>query len=231
MIKTNAYKIEYTNNTNSYTLYIKGSNNLKDGIYKSISDTKLLSSAFYNDDDDDDISITFTAETVVTLTRFLTKGKLTNKKTVKMINDLSRQIAYLETTRFAFYGYNLDDILVINDDTFFIANTKHLLDIKKDNCIYFYNPIDRPYFSNFELNKLTKLPSKIDYRSSYYSLGALILFCMTNVYIFAEIQDIEYVDVDVEIDKILTSIAHTKLYWFLKRCFNKKSEDRILLFI
>jgi len=231
MMQTNAYKIEHTNNTNSYTLYIKGSNNLKDEIYKSISDTKLLSSAFYNDDDDEDTSITFTAETVVTLTRFLTKGKLTNKKTIKMINDLSRQIAYLETNRFAFYGYNLDDILVINNNTFFIANIKHLLDIKKDNCIYFYNPIDRPYFSNFELNKLTKLPSKIDYRSSYYSLGALILFCMTNVYIFAEIQDIEYVDVDIDIDKILTPIAHTKMYWFLKRCFNKKSEDRILLFI
>ena len=209
MIKTNAYKIEHTNNTNSYTLYIKGPNHLKDEIYKSISYTKLLSRAFYNDDDDvdGDISIIFTAETVVTLTRFLTKGKLTNKKTVKMI-------------------YNLEDILVINDDTFFIANTKHLLDIKKDDCIYFYNPIDRPYFSNFELNKLTKLPSNIDYRSSYYSLGALILFCMMNVYIFAEIQDITE-----DIDKILTPITHTKMYWFLKRCFNKKSEDRILLFI
>jgi len=231
MIKTNAYKIQHTNNTNSYTLYIKGPNHLKDEIYKSISDTKLLSSAFYNNDDDDsDISITFTAETVITLTRFLTKGKLTNKKTVKMIHDLSMQIAHLETNMLAFYGYNLEDILVINDDTFFIANTKHLLDIKKDNCIYFYNPIDRPYFSNFELNKLTKLPSKIDYRSSYYSLGALILFCMINVYIFAEIQDITE-DIDIDIDKILSPIAHTKLYWFLKRCFNKKSEDRILLFI
>ena len=103
--KTKAYKIEHTVNTNSYTLYIKGSNHLKDEIYKSISDTKLLSSIFYNDDNDgvEEEAISFTAETVKPLSIFLQKGRLTNQETIKMIHDLSKQIAYLEARLFAFY--------------------------------------------------------------------------------------------------------------------------------
>ena len=140
-----------------------------------------------------------------------------------MIHDLSKQIAYLETNLLAFYGYDLDDILVINEDTFFIASTKNLTRIEsKNNSIYFYKPIIKPYFSNPELNELTKLPAKIDYRSSYYSLGALILFCSTNIYIFSELK---------EIDIILSPIYYTKLYWFLKRCFHEDCKQRILLFI
>ena len=230
MIKTKTYKIEHTNKTNVYTLYIKG-DHIYD-LYKSISETKILPTAFYNDGDDSDTnstSIIFTAETVTTLTKYLKKGKLTYNETIKMINNVSRQIAYLETNMLAFYGYNLDDILVINNEIFFIASTKHLLDIHKDNCIYFYNPIEQPYFSSFELNKLTKLPSKINHRVSYYSLGALVLFCVMNVYIFAEIQDISIAEETTE--TILKPITYTKIFWFLKRCFNEKCEDRILLFI
>ena len=223
--KTKAYNVEHTVNTNSYTLYIKGSNHLKDEIYKSISDTKLLSSIFYNDDNDgvEEEAISFTAETVKPLSTLLQKGRLTNQETIKMIHDLSKQIAYLEARLLAFYGYNLDDILVINEDTFFIASTKCMANIESTSkSIYFYNPIEQPYFSNPELNELTKLPANIDYRSSYYSLGALILFCSTNIYIYSELK---------EIVVSLSPIYYTKLYWFLKRCFNKNCKQRILLFI
>lgn len=224
--KTKAYKVEQTANTNSYTFYLQAQ---KSGymyeLYDSITKTNILSHTLF--DDEDITSIVFTAEIVQPLSTFLKKGKLTNQETIKMIHDLSKQIAYLETKLLAFYGYNLDDILVINDDTFFIASTKCMANIEsKDSngskCIYFYNPIEQPYFSNPELNELTKLPAKIDYRSSYYSLGALILFCSTNIYIYSELK---------EIDVSLSPIYYTKLYWFLKRCFHKKSENRILLFI
>ena len=140
-----------------------------------------------------------------------------------MIYDLSKQIAYLEINLMSFYGYNLDDILVINNNTFFIASTKHLISINaKDYYIYFYKPIIKPYFLSPELNELTKLPAKIDYRSNYYSLGALILFCSTNVYIFSELTKEE---------DFLEQINYTKPYWFLKRCFYEDYKKRILLFI
>lgn len=220
--KTKAYKIEQTAKTNSYTLYLQSPMN---ELYESIMKTNILSYAVLDGDDDDHIneSIIFTAETVKPLSIFLKRGKLTNQQAIKMINDLSKQIAYLEENLLAFYGYDLDDIIVINDNTFFIANTKCIKKINaKEKCIFFYNPINIPYFSNPELNKLTKLPAKVDYRLGYYSLGALILFCSTNIYIFSELK---------EIDATLSPIYYTKLYWFLKRCFHEKSEERVLLFI
>jgi len=236
-IATKAYKVIKTANTNSYTFYLQPPNSVyMNELYESITKTNILSYAFYNEveseaedetenkvEDTDQESISFTAESVKSLSTFLKKGKLTNQETIKMIHDLSKQIAYLETKLLAFYGYDLDDILIINDDTFFIASTKNLTRIQaKNNSIYFYKPIIKPYFSNPELNELTKLPAKIDYRSSYYSLGALILFCSTNIYIFSELK---------EIDIILSPIYYTKLYWFLKRCFHEDCKQRILLFI
>ena len=229
MIATKGYRIEQTNNTDRFTLYIKGSTHLKDEIYKSIDDTNILSTAFYNDETE---TIIFTAETVVTLTSFVKKGCLTMLEAIKMINDLSKQIAHLEINGFAFYGYDLDDIIVINDTIFIIVNTSNLLDVVEDNII-FNSPIKLPYFSNPEVNKLTILPSTINYRSSYYSLGALTLFCLLNVYIYSELDSYSQIDSQLEtsIDHILQPLYYTKMYWFLKRCLHKKSEQRILLFI
>jgi hypothetical protein len=238
LIRTKSYKVEHARNTNSYTMYLQGQpSDYVHELYESITKTDILLHAFISEaeseaeseadnkaesDQLEEASISFTAETVKPLSIFLKKGKLTNQETIKMIHDLSKQIAYLETNLLAFYGYELDDILVINEDTFFIVSIKCLKKIDKTRCIYFYNPIDIPYFSNPELNELTNLPAKIDYRSSYYSLGALILFCSTNIYIFSELK---------EIDTILLPIYYTKWYWFLRRCFLKDCKQRILLFI
>jgi hypothetical protein len=217
---TTTYKIEHTLKTNSYTLTIQ--NGSTHDIYKSISETNILSNVFFDDTNNEEMII-FTAKKVKPLSAILKEDKLTNQQIIKMIYDLSKQIAYLEIIMMSFYGYNLDDIIVINDNTFFIANTKYLAKINaKDYNIYFYKPIDKPYFSSPELNDLKKLPAKIDYRASYYSLGALILFCSTNVYIFSELTKEEY---------FLEPINYTKLYWFLKRCFYEDCKKRILLFI
>ena len=235
MFKTNGYKVEQIINTNSYILSIyHGSSNKKYiyEIYKSITKTKILSNAFFNEGikvsskEEEEDTIIFTAETVKPLSVLLKEYKLTNQDAIKMIHDLGKQMAHLETKFFAFYGFNLDDILVINNSTFIIASIKNIIKIEPDKCIYFYSPIIKPYFSNPELIKLTNLPAKIDYRSGYYSLGALILFCLTNIYIFAEI-----VEKEEDLDHILEPIYYTKLFWFIRRCFKEKSEERILLFI
>ena len=227
-IKTKSYNVKQMPNTNSFILSIINYNNndTLTNIYNSITKTKLLSSFFLNEAENEanQETITFTAETVKPLSTFLQKGKLTNQETIKMIHDLSKQIAYLETKLLAFIGYNLEDILVINDDTFFIINTIRLLKIDPStNYIPIYSPIEKPYFSNPELNELTKLPAKIDYRSNYYSLGALILFSSTNIYIFAELKEDKH--------DILKPIYYTKIYWFLRRCFHETCNKRILLFI
>jgi hypothetical protein len=143
MLVTKGYKIEQTNNTDQFTLYIKGSSHLRDEIYNSINDTKLLDDIFL---DDEIGTIIFSAETVVILTSFLKKGCLTMSESIKMIYNLSKQIAHLETNGYAFYGYDLDDIIVINDTIFIIVTTSNLLVISEDN-ITFTRPINELYFS------------------------------------------------------------------------------------
>jgi hypothetical protein len=213
-ITTTKYKIEQKPKTSSYTLSIQ--NGLTHEVYKSISETNILSNVFFDDLNNVE-TIIFTAENVKPLSMLLKTDKLTNRQITKMIYDLSKQIAHLEINMMSFYGYNLDDIVVINDNIFFIASSKYLVNINaKDYYIYFYKPIDKPYFSSPELNELTMLPSKIDYRSSYYSLGALILYCLTE---------------EESLTESLESISYTKPYWFLKRCFYKNCKERILLFI
>jgi hypothetical protein len=232
-ITTTTYKIAQKSKTNSYTLSIQ--NGSTHDIFKSISETNILSNVFFDDSSYNLEMIIFTATKVKSLSAILKEDKLTNQQVIKMIYDLSKQIAYLEINMMSFYGYNLDDVLVINDNTFFIASTKYLVNINaKDYNIYFFRPIDKPYFSSPELNEVIKLPAKIDYRASYYSLGALILFCSTNVYIFSELtkEQEESEDFFLEIlSQSLEPIKYTKPYWFLKRCFYKDYKKRILLFI
>ena len=215
------YKIHQTNDTDTnFLLYLSGNKSRKYEIYRSISDTKILPNAFYNDEDQ---VIIFTAEKVSTLSAILSKGSLTMKNAINMVSNLSKQISYLQAHNIAFYGYNLDDIIVINETIYIIANTKNMLDIDEGTeGIYFNSPINQIKFTSPEVIKLTKLPSNVNYRSSYYSLGALICFSLLNINICSN---------ETNIEKILEPINYTKMYWFLKRCFLPKSEERLLLFI
>ena len=76
-----------------------------------------------------------------------------------------------------------------------------------------------PLFNNPEIIKIKELPSKINYKCSYYSLGLLIGYCLFG-------SDI----LEKNIEEILESISFTKLYFFLKRCFDNLDE-RCLLFV
>ena len=120
----------------------------------------------------------------------------------------------------------MNDILVINDDTYIVANSNYILPLE-NNQITFSNPNIRPFFSNPELNELTKLPSIIHYKSSYYSLGTLVAFCLFNVNLLVGKEKRS----EKDIENILKPVFYTKIYWFLKRCLNKDCEQRVLLFI
>ena len=215
MIDTKGYKItklgEY-----SYSLFSKGE--YKKQIYSSLLKTNILTSAFF---DPHSNSIFFTAESVQLLSEYLnTKSynKMSEPECAQLITNITSQIKYLEEHKYVLYGYDLNDILVISDNIFIAANSNYILPLE-NNTFTFSNPNNRPYFSNPELLELTKLPSIIHYKSSYYSLGVLITFCLLNTYYTSELE------------VILKPIFYTKIYWFIKRCLNKKYEQRVLLYI
>ena len=68
--------------------------------------------------------------------------------------------------------------------------------------------------------KVKTIPSSLHFKSSYYSIGMLISFCINN-------ENFEKKDTE----QILEVILNTKLYFAIKRCLEIKPTDRFLLFI
>jgi hypothetical protein len=217
IINNNAYKITQPGYY-SYNLVSKGE--YKNLLYLSILKTEILSTAFL---DEQTNSILFTAETVETLPNYLHTNKMSEAKCAELIIHLTSQMKYLESTNHVLYGYDLCDILVINENTFLIANSNYILPIE-NNTYFFHNPNIMPFFSSVELFKLTSLPSTIHYKSSYYSLGVLVVYCLLNKQLL-EIMD------DKTVEDILKPIYYSKTYWFVKRCLNPNCEQRVLLYI
>jgi hypothetical protein len=204
-----------------YSIKVQGENYLIEKLYESLK-LKIKNSFC------DDNALFFSAENVKDLKSYLleNKFKMLQNKCITMIDDLTKQIIYLRKNNYGFYGFDIEDILVVDDNKFIICSCQYLLPIIDDNII-FYSPIKKPYFSNPEIININELPSEINYKCSYYSLGILIIFCFLNKYLLKgnEIKSEE------EIEKELICLKDTKIYWFLKRCLKTEIEKRALLLI
>lgn len=223
MLDNKTYKVSKLGEY-SYSFFSKGDYKMQ--LYSSIIKTNIIPCAFH---DNRTNIILLTAETIMTLSDYLkTKinGKMSESECAKLIYHLTNQIKYLEQNNYILYGYDLNDILVINENTFIVANSNYILPLENSQII-FSNPNIRPFFSNPELNELTNLPSTIHYKSSYYSLGALVVFCLLNKNLLVGKERKS----EKDIENILKPVFYTKIYWFIKRCLNKDYEQRVLLFI
>ena len=181
----------------TYNLKINGEYNIY--LYKVIKKFIKTSNLDYETS-----SIYFCAENVIPLKDYLLKNNsLSHNKCIKLI----------------FYGFDINDILVI-DDIFMFCSTQYVLPLVNE-LIIFYSPIKKAYFSNPELLNLTTLPSEISYKCSYYSLGTLVIYCLLNAYI----KSVE------QIEKVIEPLYNTKIYWFIKRCLDSDINKRELLLI
>lgn len=209
--ETNLYKLFKTGNY-MYNLQIKGNNK---PLYLSLLKTKQLTNVYYEPEDN---SICFVADNIKTLDVFLDSqpGLLSEALCIKMIDTLTQQIKCLEAHKYAYYGHNVEDILVIDNSIFINVNPNTLLPINQDNTITFFSPFLKPYFVSSSINKITNLPTKVSFQEGYYSLATLVIYCLLNVTI-----DIN-ADINADnIDTILKPIYYTKTYWFLKRCLTQ----------
>ena len=205
----------------TYSLKIHGHNSSI--LYQTIY--KMLKNAYYDNETD---SIFFSAENVITFKQCLLKNRehiMELKQCIKMIDDIIKQISYLKSMNYGFYGFSINDILVV-DGLFLFCNTQYLVPLQNENFI-FIEPISTPYFSSPEIFKLRTLPSEINYKCCYYSLGLLVVFCLLNNYLLVgnELKTTE------EIENILNPLFNTKIYWFIKRCIVPDINKRVLLLI
>jgi serine/threonine protein kinase len=95
------------------------------------------------------------------------------------------------------------------------------------------------FFMSPEILSIKELPHNICYKSSYYSLGCLIIYSLTPNVDFDNEFDNEFkneFDNKNEmnnIEKIMDSLSikGTKLFGLLKRCFLKEPIKRSIIFI
>ena len=219
-LSTSTYGLKSLNEF-TYLLKINGDHNMY--LYNSIQ--KIIKTAIFEYETN---SVFFSAERVLSFKHYLLEQKnkkLSHNICIKFIDDLTKQILYLRSLGLSFYGFDIDDILTI-DETFIFCSTKYLLPLENDSII-FMSPITKPYFSNPELFELTSLPSEINYKCCFYSLGSLVVFSLLNTYLLVanEIKTSE------QIDKILEPLYNTKIYWFLKRCLDDDINNRKLLLV
>ena len=216
-METKNYKVEEKKSFH-YQLHVKGEQ--KHNLVLSIMMTKLLPGGIYNNDG----SISFVAEKVSNLEEMLRNSRMCQNICVKMIYCILRQLEELNKcpTKLGFYGVDLSDILIINEDIFVIASASYLRYILSDNLV-FYSPFHMPMFSSPEVLSIKSLPGEVHYKCFYYSLGKLCMHCLFN-------------DKEKEKEKdkdkdVLETISYTKMYWFLKRCLASDPNERSLLFM
>lgn len=240
------YKISKINN---YTYKLLINPDIYDDIqyrnilYKSV--LNFMSHGFYNNTDysTNDLYIYFTCESVKSFQEYMNENEniLTYEETIKIIHSLSIQINYLLENKYGFYGIDKNDIIVLNNKYFIIISSDKLFQLEEtydesDSPIYenlkIYKSITMPFFHNPEIKNIFEIKNKknkkypsysnhafINYKCIYYSIGLLISYCLFGL------EEINNFDEDFE------AIHSTKIYYFLKRCFNENISERYLLLI
>ena len=192
---------------------------------------------------DDYSCLRFKAHSVKSLSEFMEEhGKVIGKKVMSinlaanMLSSLIAQLSYLiKSENKTIIGYSPENIIVINGKTFAFLDSELVADIdpvgKEMATISCpFNVTD--FFASPEMLKIKELPSDVHYKTSYFSLGCLLLYALTEC---KEDFYKEYLK-ELKCEKIheyLTQLhfKNTKLYWLLSRCLVEEPEKRSILFI
>lgn len=176
------------------------------------------------DKDENELVKRFTvkANSIYTLKEFLklNNNKLPYNLAMELLYHIGNQLQTLERFYLGIPMIEIDDIIVVDEKKFIFLNDKKIIEIKKQE-IEIDEPIKKTGFISPELAEIKKLPTSVSYKSSFYSLGLLTIFCFLNIKI----------DKKSDIDEILSIIVNTKLYWALLRLLKKNPKDRNYLII
>ena len=195
---------------------------------------------------DDYTTLRFKALSVKSFPQFIEEQKrdrgsphLSINLAANMISSLTQQLSHLITKESqTIIGYAPENIIVINDETFAFLDSELVADIdpvgKEMATISCpFNVTD--FFASPEILKIKELPSYVHYKTSYFSLGCLLLFALTGGRLEGEDFYKEYLK-ELKCEKVheyLTGLhfKNTKLYWLLSRCLVEDPEKRSILFI
>ena len=233
IIKNDNFNIGQDQSDNqTFTIFFDSYN---EALIKSISKTRIILGATTTEKYR---SLTFKATSVLTffdfqkeLERENKSLKLTYNLALKMTHNLVTQLNYL-ITQFSktFLGFSPKNLIIIDKSKFVYLCDEFLLDIiKNGENLLIKSPFTQDdFFFSPELLSIKEIPSFVNYKVSYFSLGYLILYTLLG-------DDIDSEDLQ-EKDKICHRmntliIKNTKLYWLLERCLVEEPKNRSILFI
>jgi hypothetical protein len=155
----------------------------------------------------------------------LNTSKLNYEDCLHSLYSLTKQLEYLlKNESSSFYNYEPDKVLIINNHLYLYISTSHLVELNK-NKLKLNSPFDiYSHYLSPEIKNIKALPSEINYKAVYYSLGLLILNLLND-----NQQDNEYTEIHIK--EIMKPIEGTKLSYYLMRCIEEDVERRTLLFI
>jgi hypothetical protein len=215
--KFSIYKNEKKNTLFSIE-FQEGSKSLINSLIK----TKLIIASCIGDEYK---SVSFIASSVKSLKKFLLKKENINyENALKIILSLTKQFQYLITKEhLCFYEYIIENIIVIDDEKFVYISNEDLLELSESNKIQFVKPFNREGFISPELLKINSIPTELNYKTIYYSLGALIVYFLFD-------KNINNDDIH-DLNKILKPIEGTKLFGLLNKCLFEEANIRSIIYI
>ena len=240
IIKNDNFYISQDQSDNqTFTIFFDSYN---EALIKSISKTRIILGATTTEKYR---SLTFKATSVLTFFDFQKELERENKSlkitynlALKMTNNLVTQLNYL-ITHFSktFLGFSLKNLIIIDKSKFVYLSNEFLLDIIKNNNnendekLLIKSPFTRDdFFLAPELLSVKEIPSFVNYKVSYFSLGLLILYTLLGDNIDGDSEDLQEKDKVSHRMKTLI-IKNTKLYWLLERCLVEEPKNRSILFI
>jgi hypothetical protein len=223
----------------SFTIFFDSYN---EALIKSIAKTKIILGATTTEKYK---TLSFKAISVQTFSDFQCELERKNKSlkmpynlVLKMTHNLVTQLKYL-ISHFSqtFLGYSPENLIVIDKHKFVYLCDEFLLDIKNENDYNNNNknvtisyPFTRDdFFMAPELYCIKEIPSFVNYKVSYFSLGCLILFGLLGDDDFIKedcVEDLQ--QIKKHLDSLI--IKNTKLYWLLERCLVEEPTNRSILF-
>ena len=190
---------------------------------------------------DDYTTLRFKALSVKSFPQFIEEQKrdrgsphLSINLAANMISSLTQQLSHLITKESqTIIGYAPENIIVLNDNTFAFLDSELVADIDpvgKEMATISCPFKVTDFFASPEILKIKELPSYVHYKTSYFSLGCLLLYALLEEDFYKEYLK----ELNCEkIHEYLTGLhfKNTKLYWLLSRCLVEEPKKRSILFI
>jgi hypothetical protein len=179
-------------------------------LIKSITKTKIILGATITNDYK---SLSFNTNFI----NKYTKKSINYDTLLIMTYHLSIQLKYLIDNNYTFIGYSPKNVIAIDNKFIYLPNSEEILSIENEKITITFPFTQQDFFLSPEMFLIKKIPSKIHYKTSYYSLACLLIYYLRPG------------EKEIMFDKL--AIKGTKMYFLLERCLNSNIESRSILYI